>query len=110
MTEETIEPIRLSKRMVQLLDMLVTGATNAKIASEMFLSEHTVKVHIWRLYQRIGVKNRGSAVAWWIKTNGNTETLEQAFERGRQQGRKEVLDSLSALPAGEKLNAAEVLA
>ncbi len=106
----TDKPIKITKRMKQLLEYLAEGLSNAEIAEKMIISEHTVKVQMWRMFQRIGVNNRGSAAAWWIKTNGNTETLEQAFERGRQQGRKEVLDSLSALPGGEKLNAAEVLA
>jgi DNA-binding NarL/FixJ family response regulator len=106
----TNETIILSKRMRQLLRLLTEGKSNAKIAEELILSEHTVKVHMWRMYKRLGVNSRGAAVSWWTKTNGNTETLEQAFERGRQQGRKEVLESLAALPGGEKLNAAEVLA
>ena len=104
----TDKPIKITKRMKQLLQFLADGLSNAEIAEKMIISEHTVKVHMWRMYMRIGVNNRGSAAAWWIKTNGGTETLEQAFERGRQAGRKEIIDSLSALPAGEKLDVAEV--
>lgn len=100
----TTETIILSKRMRQLLRFLTDGKSNSQIAEELILSEHTVKVHMWRMYKRLGVNSRGAAVAWWLHTNGNTETIEQAFERGRQQGRKEIIERLATLPAGEKLD------
>lgn len=96
--------IKLTKRMKQLLQFLAEGLSNGEIAEKLFLSEHTVKVHMWRMYQRIGVTNRGGAAAFWIKTNGNTETIEQAFERGRQAGRKEMIEGLAALQADSPLN------
>lgn len=103
---EFTKPITVTKRMKQLLEMLATGASNGEIAEKLIVSEHTVKVHMWRMYKRLGVNSRGAAVAWWLKTNGNTETIEQAFERGRQAGRMEILESLAALPKAASLTPA----
>jgi len=54
-------PEKLSKRQKQLLVMLDKGLSNRDIADELQISEHTVKVHLWRLFRRLGVKSRSQA-------------------------------------------------
>ena len=49
---------KLSKRQKQLIVMLDRGLSNRDIAAELSISEHTVKVHLWRLFRRLGVKSR----------------------------------------------------
>jgi DNA-binding NarL/FixJ family response regulator len=49
---------KLSKRQKQLILMLDRGLSNRDIANELSISEHTVKVHLWRLFRRLGVKSR----------------------------------------------------
>lgn len=49
---------KLSKRQKQLILMLDRGLSNRDIATELNISEHTVKVHLWRLFRRLGVKSR----------------------------------------------------
>jgi len=51
-------PEKLSKRQKQLLVMLDRGLSNRDIAEQLQISEHTVKVHLWRLFRRLGVKSR----------------------------------------------------
>lgn len=52
----------LSKRQKQLILMLDEGLSNRDIADKLSISEHTVKVHLWRLFRRLQVKNRSQAV------------------------------------------------
>lgn len=52
------EGIKLSKRQKQLIGMLDRGLSNRDIAAELKISEHTVKVHLWRLFRRLDVKSR----------------------------------------------------
>ena len=52
---------KLSKRQKQLLIMLDKGQSNRDIAEELQISEHTVKVHLWRLFRRLNVKSRSQA-------------------------------------------------
>ena len=49
---------KLSKRQKQLIVMLDRGLSNRDIAAELDISEHTVKVHLWRLIRRLDVKSR----------------------------------------------------
>ena len=59
----------LSKRQTQLIAMLDQGMSNRDIATELDISEHTVKVHLWRLFRRLGVKSRTQALHH-ARTNG----------------------------------------
>lgn len=54
-------PEKLSKRQKQLLIMLDRGLSNRDIAEQLEISEHTVKVHLWRLFRRLNVKSRSQA-------------------------------------------------
>jgi DNA-binding NarL/FixJ family response regulator len=62
---DDLEPMvpaqKLSKRQKQLLVMLDKGQSNRDIAEELQISEHTVKVHLWRLFRRLNVKSRSQA-------------------------------------------------
>jgi DNA-binding NarL/FixJ family response regulator len=60
---------KLSKRQKQLLVMLDQGLSNRDTADQLGISEHTVKVHLWRLFRRLGVKSRTQAVHF-ARTNG----------------------------------------
>ncbi len=53
---------KLSKRQKQLIVMLDRSLSNREIADELGISEHTVKVHLWRLFRRLGVKSRTQTI------------------------------------------------
>ncbi len=55
-------PGGLSAREREVLGLMATGATNAEIAAQLFLSPHTVKDHASALYRKLGVRNRAEAV------------------------------------------------
>jgi DNA-binding CsgD family transcriptional regulator len=57
--------VKLSKRQKQIFALLEKGASNKQMAEELGVSEHTVKVHLWRLFQRIEVKSRTQALKWY---------------------------------------------
>lgn len=69
METEDLSSSRLSKRQVQLLVALEQGLSNRDIAERLGISEHTVKVHLWRLFRRLGVKSRTQAIHT-ARTNG----------------------------------------
>ncbi len=56
--EEVPGDTKLSKRQKQLILMLDRGLSNRDLGSELNISEHTGKVHVWRLFRRLGVKSR----------------------------------------------------
>ncbi len=58
---ERVPVEKLSKRQKQLLHLLDKGMSNRDIAESLQISEHTVKVHLWRLFRRLNVKSRSQA-------------------------------------------------
>lgn len=53
----------LSVRELEVLQLVAEGRTNAKIAKAFFLSEATVKTHLRRIFGKLQVTDRASAVA-----------------------------------------------
>ncbi|MGC9423246.1 MULTISPECIES: LuxR C-terminal-related transcriptional regulator [Vibrio] len=56
--------INLTARELQILRCLQTGASNMNIAENLFISEFTVKSHLYQIFKKISVKNRTQAIAW----------------------------------------------
>lgn len=56
-----IEP--LSDRELDVLKLIANGLTNQEIASKLFLSLNTIKVHTRNIYQKLGVNSRTQAIA-----------------------------------------------
>lgn len=54
----------LSPMESKVVELIVTGATNAEIADKLFLSLNTVKSYIRTAYRKMGVQRRSQAVAW----------------------------------------------
>jgi LuxR family maltose regulon positive regulatory protein len=53
----------LSERELEVLELIAEGLTNQEVATRLYLSLHTVKVHARNIYAKLGVKNRTQAVA-----------------------------------------------
>ena len=59
---EIFEAYALSERECEIAKHLIAGRNNKEIASIMYLSPNTVKVHASNLYRKLGVTNRVQAV------------------------------------------------
>jgi len=53
----------LTPREVDVLRLIAGGNRNRDIADKLFISEHTVKIHIQHLMEKLGASDRTSAVA-----------------------------------------------
>ena len=54
----------LSRRELEVLRLLATGATNREIADQLFLSENTVKHHVHNILEKLGLENRRQAIQY----------------------------------------------
>jgi len=48
----------LSKREQEIVPLVAEGLTNREISARLSLSEHTVKNHLFRIYEKIGISSR----------------------------------------------------
>jgi two-component system, NarL family, nitrate/nitrite response regulator NarL len=53
----------LSPREREVLNLIAAGNSIPAMAKELFLAPSTVKTHVQRLYEKLGVSDRGAAVA-----------------------------------------------
>ena len=53
----------LTNREMDMLNMVLKGATNREIAEMSSISERTVKTHLYRVYRKLKVKSRAKAIA-----------------------------------------------
>ncbi|SPH23800.1 Transcriptional regulatory protein UhpA [Defluviimonas aquaemixtae] len=63
------DPIHsLTRRERALLEALATGLTNKDLAREFDISANTVKFHLSNLFEKLGVKNRAQAIAFFYSS------------------------------------------
>ena len=56
----------LTSREREVLNLLARGLSNAAIAEELVITNKTVKNHLSRIYEKIGVHSRAEAIALWL--------------------------------------------
>lgn len=61
---------RLSRREVEVMELITAGMSNQQIAAACFISEKTVKNHINRIFAKLHSNSRTQAVATWLGTRG----------------------------------------
>lgn len=59
---------RLTRRELEILSSLAAGRTNKEIAAEKAVTTNTVKYHVRNLFEKLGVRNRGQAIALYLKS------------------------------------------
>ncbi len=57
-----VTQLELSKRELEILNLLAQGHSNQEIAAKLFISLSTVKTHIQNLFEKLEVKRRIQAV------------------------------------------------
>jgi two-component system NarL family response regulator len=60
---DRLEVLELSAREMEILRLIADGLTNQEIASRLYLSVHTVKNHVHRILDVLGVHSRWGAVS-----------------------------------------------
>ncbi|MCK5147880.1 helix-turn-helix transcriptional regulator [bacterium] len=56
--EQLVECYGISRREKEILELILRGKTNPEIEEKLFISYHTVKNHVYKIFQKMGVSNR----------------------------------------------------
>jgi DNA-binding CsgD family transcriptional regulator len=58
----------LSAREIEVLRLVAQGRSNQEIAAQLVLSIRTVERHISNIYAKLGVRGKGAAVAYALRS------------------------------------------
>jgi DNA-binding NarL/FixJ family response regulator len=61
--------VLLTRREDQVIDLVCQGLSNRQISGELNMSTHTVKNHLFRIYEKLGVSNRVELVLYCHQSN-----------------------------------------
>jgi DNA-binding NarL/FixJ family response regulator len=64
-----LPPDGLTHREAEILTLIAQGLTNPEIAARLFLSNHTVKTHISRIFAKTGSRDRVAAIGYARRHN-----------------------------------------
>ena len=83
--DDASPPDRLSEREMEVLSLVARGFTNKAIAKSLYISEKTVKNHLYSIFRKIGVSDRTKAALYAVKSlssqkNGPYAPLEVFYE------------------------------
>lgn len=67
----------LSKREMEIVQLIAEGVTNKEIAEKLIITENTVKVHVKRILKKLELRNRQQLAAYAVLQNwiNNTKTI-----------------------------------
>ena len=57
-----LRELGVTRRELEILELIASGMSNREIAEKLFVSENTVKTHSSRLFDKLGAKRRTQAV------------------------------------------------
>lgn len=58
------DPVQLTERETEVLQLLSAGSATAQIAETLQISERTVRFHLSNIYDKLNVSSRSEAIAW----------------------------------------------
>jgi NarL family two-component system response regulator LiaR len=62
LNEGSLRELTITRRELEILELIASGMSNREIAEKLFVSENTVKTHSSRLFDKLGAKRRTQAV------------------------------------------------
>ena len=62
LNEGRLKDLGITKRELEILELMANGMSNREIAEKLFVSENTVKTHSSHLFDKLGAKRRTQAV------------------------------------------------
>jgi len=62
LNQERLRELAITRRELEILELISMGLSNREIADKLFVSENTVKTHSSRLFDKLSAKRRTQAV------------------------------------------------
>jgi two-component system response regulator DegU len=57
----------LTETEIKIIKLVLTGMTNKEIADELYISEKTVKFHLYKVFKKLTLKNRSELMLFGFR-------------------------------------------
>ena len=57
----------LTESEIKIIKLVLNGYTNKSIADELYISEKTVKFHLYKIFKKLTVKNRSELILFGFR-------------------------------------------
>ena len=75
----------LSNREAEVAELVTKGLSNKEVASQLFVTEKTVKFHLTNIYKKMNVKSRAQLIVWCLPYHSFLEEAREAAAQPPQQ-------------------------
>ena len=72
---------RLTRRALEVAELVAAGLTNRDIANRLFLSERTVEWHVEQIMNKLGFASRSQIAAWVARSQADGRPLQDSARR-----------------------------
>lgn len=55
---------KMSRREIEVVKLAAKGFSNKELASQLFVTEKTIKFHLTNIYKKMEVKSRSQLIVW----------------------------------------------
>lgn len=66
MLKDVLTQRGLSHREAEVAELVSKGLSNKEVASQLFVTEKTVKFHLTNIYKKMAVKSRAQLIVWCV--------------------------------------------
>ena len=71
----------LTQREEAIVSLVAEGLKNREIAETLKLSEHTVKNHLFRVFEKLGISNRAELILYLLGNKGSKQNVPRVIRR-----------------------------
>jgi len=87
----------LSNREAEVAELVTKGLSNKEVASQLFVTEKTVKFHLTNIYKKMNVKSRAQLIVWCMP---HLSFAEEANEGTAANAPNTAAATNNTIPAG----------
>jgi DNA-binding NarL/FixJ family response regulator len=75
---DTRGKVLLTRREEQIASLVAEGLKNREVADQLNLSEHTVKNHLFNIFERLGISSRAELILYLFSQKSSLPPLDEA--------------------------------
>src|SRR6202050_4119470 len=104
MLKDVLTQKGLSHREAEVAELVSKGLSNKEVASQLFVTEKTVKFHLTNIYKKMAVKSRAQLIVWCVPHVDFVNNQQTATAPTAQPASAPIYSASGIIPGGNSGN------